>query len=72
MSSFGIELRRTHGSVDGDTVEVWIAEAEADAYGKAKAKTPGEALRRLADEFDVTFGAMPRGNWSDHEDMEVR
>lgn len=73
MSQFEIEIRRTFGSVDDDPVEVWIAECtNAEAYGKAKAKTPGDALRRLGDEFDVEFGALPRGNWSDYDDVEVR
>jgi hypothetical protein len=72
MSGFQIELDRTHAKIDGDPVEVWVASVEADAYGDAKAKTPGEALRRLADEFDVEFGAMPRGNWTDHPDVDVR
>jgi len=72
MSEFDISLRRTMGSVDGDPVEVWIAEVEnADAYEQAKGKTPGAALRRLGDEFDVEFGAKPRGNWSDHADVRV-
>jgi len=72
MSSFDVELRRTHGRVDGDPVEVWVAEVtNAEAYEAAKGKTPGAALRKLGDEFDVEFGAKPRGNWSKHEDVRV-
>ena len=65
MGSFNLDLRRVHAKYDGDPVEVWIAEVEAEAYGQGRGKTPGEALRHLADEFDVQFGAMPRGNWKD-------
>jgi len=72
MSHFNIKLKRTMGSVDGDPVEVWIAEVEnAEAYEQTKGKTPGDALRKLGDEFDVEFGAKPRGNWSDYEDVRV-
>jgi len=72
MSSFDIDLHRTHGKVDGDPVEVWIAEVEnADAYEQAKGKTPGAALRKLGDEFDVEFGAEPRGNWTKHKNVRV-
>ena len=72
MSSFDITLRRTMGSINGDPVEVWVADVEnAEAYEQVKGKTPGQALRKLGDEFDVEFGAKPRGNWSDHEDVRV-
>jgi hypothetical protein len=72
MSSYDITLSREHATVDDDPIEVWTATVEnADAYGEAKGKTPGDALRRLGDEFDVEFGATPRGNWSDHEDVRV-
>ena len=63
MSDFDVSLKRIHGSIDGRPVEVWVASVDADAYGEGRGKTPGEALRHLADEFDVEFGALPRGNW---------
>lgn len=72
MSEFDITLKRTHGSVDGTPVEVWVAEVDnAEAYAQAKGKTPGAALRKLGDEYDVEFGATPRGNWSNFEDVRV-
>ena len=72
MSDFEIKLSRTHGKVDGDPVEVWVAECtNADAYTAMKGKTPGDALRRLADEFDVELTMEPRGNWSRYEDVTI-
>jgi len=72
MSHFEIKLYRKQGWVDDDPVEVWVAECtNAEAYTAMKGKTPGDAMRRLADEFDVEFIMEPRGNWSDYQDVRI-
>lgn len=65
MSSFEIELSRTHITHDGQPYPVWIASVTAPAYQDVYGRTPGEAIHALEREFDDMFGHDPRGNWDD-------